>query len=260
MSTQYPTAQDPPVRADANTRYDADWFNHVEERFDKLGGEAVEQRNRPFVCCYPKADPGGSAIALGTVVALSGVNGPEPYMVPATSANLDAGARILGVLTQTTPAGSRGRVATAGIVPVDLTGYVGGAAFIGADPTTGKVIAVTSGESSALVGVAGPDKSLVLSPNASPIRPGLATIVLAGGTASYAPTVGEYTRRVIRLTGSPAAGCVVSPAYFEGAEWLIENGTGVSIDWHTSGNVSIASGTSKLLVHRGVLKTIATVT
>jgi hypothetical protein len=90
---------------------------------------------------------------------------------------------------------------------------------------------------------------------------GLSTIALPAAAATYTMSQLESGKRWVRFTGAPTAGCVMMPQYFDGAEWYFENGTAVSIDIHTSGsNISIASGVTKKLAHRGILKTVSTLT
>jgi len=90
---------------------------------------------------------------------------------------------------------------------------------------------------------------------------GLSTIALPAAATTYTMSAAESSNRWVRFTGSPTAGCLITPKFFDGASWFFENGTGVSVDIHTSGaNVSVAAGATKLLAHRSVMRTVATVT
>jgi hypothetical protein len=258
MTTNLPTALDEPVIVNAESVYDVAWMAGVEERFGKIGTELVEQRNRGFVCCYPLVDPDGDALSPGTVVALTAAKLGDTVIVPATLANIVAGAVVHGVLVGQGVPGARARVAVAGVVPSSLTGFSGGAGFVGANSTTGLAELTTT---SPILGRSGPGNAIVLSPGADPIGPGLMTIALPAAETDYDAKIGEVTRRILRFTGAPASGCDVTLPYFEGARWILDNATGVSLDFFTSGPaLSVAASTTKEVVHRGVLRLIATVT
>lgn len=258
MSTNLPTALDVPRVVDANSQYDVEWMASVEERFQKLGGEAVDQRNRPFACCYPLVDPDGGSLPPGTVVALTASKIVDTIIVPATLANIVAGAVVYGLLVEQGIPGARARVAVSGVVPSSLTGFSGGAGFVGANSATGLAELTTT---TPILGRAGPGNAIVLSPGADPIGPGMTAIALAGGATSYDVGLGEATRRVLRFTGAPASGCDITLPYFEGARWILDNASTQTLDFFTSGSpLSVAASTTKEVVHRGVLRLIATVT
>lgn len=168
MSTELPTVLDAARVITADTEIDVAFLQGIDEQIQALGREAVEQRSRSFVVCYPKADPDGSAIQRGTVVALRASAGPEGevLMVPATSVNVAAGAAPLGLLTETTAPGSRGRVACGGMVPASVSGLSSGAnLYVRANGTTGLAerVALLSPTDIAL-GLANPDGAVVIQP------------------------------------------------------------------------------------------------
>lgn len=189
MSTGYPTVADDPREIDDLTAVDVAFLEGLDEQIVALGNEIVEQRTRSFLAAYPKADPDGGTLTRGTVVALRASAGPEGevLMQAATSANVAAGAVPFGLLTATTPAGSRGRVACGGMVPASVSGLAAGAnLYVRANPTTGAAerVALLSPTDVAL-GLASPDGAVVIQPvERASFQPFVLMYVLNSGATS----------------------------------------------------------------------------
>ena len=220
MSTNYPTAADDAREITDQTEIDVAFLEGLDEQIQALGTELVEQRNRTFVCCYPKADPDGATLTAGTVVALRASAGPEGevLMVPATTTNVAAGAAPTGLLTVTTPPGSRGRVAVAGMVPASVSGLAAGSnLYVRANTTTGAAERVALlGPNDVALGLANPDGAVVIQPvERASFQPFvMMRVQVSGGVATVLSIRGLTTSDVtVTRTGAGEVQVVLDPGF-----------------------------------------------
>jgi len=218
-ATSFPDAMDDAIVVDANSVYDAEYMRAVDAKLQGLGRGIVAIRTASYTAVWPKADPDSPGLAARTVVAIKG--SAEPVMVAATTANLAAGATVLGLLVAATPPGARGPVAIVGLVPPELTG-VTAAGPVGADGTTGLALL---GATAGIIGVARGDGSLILtSGGASAGTVSASQAVTDGATITYTST----GLRFLNLTGVLAGDAsVVKLAQLSAAEpdILVRNST-----------------------------------
>lgn len=241
--------------------YDQAYMASVDAQILALGGEIVTQRGLSFSWCRPVADPDGATLARGVAVAIK-AGAASLMMQPATAANLAAGAIMLGVLTETTPAGSRGRVAVAGAVPASVTGLAapGSTMIARANATTAMPEAWLSGGAAA-IGIIASDGTLVL--DASVRAAALTSCSATIATVDVTLTAQQSTVDEIVLGGSPAASHTVTidaaatrplgtplkvrnltghDQYFadrNGSVWIIAPASTLVLEWITGANPTL---------------------
>ena len=216
MSTNYPNSADPPRTITTGTDFVAT-LQAMDTQIQGLGTGVVGVRQAEYTSTWITA---ASTMSQGTAVAVRAVGGQGgiPVMVPATSANITAGAVYVGVLMATTPAGQRGPVATSGAIWGSTVGLTNGSnVYVRANATTGaieRVAAFNVGDSQ--VGEATGDGNLVLrTSNASAISP---TVVrMDGDISGYSDTA-----LVSSISGSYPSPSVV-PVWSPGLIWGVTN-------------------------------------
>lgn len=93
-----------------------------------------------------------------------------------------------------------------------------------------------------------------------PVFFGSATVTLPNAAVTHTPTIAEAGKRWVRLTGTPAANCVVEFPLWDGEFWFVSNETAVALNLHTTGsNLSIPAGAKYLVTHRGGMTLAANV-
>lgn len=251
-ATQLPTANDPPVTVDGSSLYDVTWMRYVEDRFVKVGGELVEQRNRTFDCSYPRLDPAAPGpIPNGYAVALRASVGAnlEPLIVLATAANLAAGGILMGVTTETVPLGARGRVATEGILPASITGLPAtGGKYVRANSTTGLLERVTSlSATDVFVGFAQPDGAMVVGigtvAGTTMLRYGALTYPGPVNVASMGPGPGDHWLLTLNDTNAFTVNAPTGYAVGQTLEIRFRNSSGGVMGTPTLTGFTLAGGT-----------------
>lgn len=257
MATQFPDAQDAPRVVDADSVYDVDYMQSVDDQIQAIGRGIVEVRNRSNVAMFAKADSSGAiSPSYGVALIASGV-AEDPTIVPATAAALAAGAILCGVSIETIGMGSRGRIVTRGIVPPSQSG-LSSAGPVRLNNSTGKLEVVTVGSALSVdvyVGTSRADGVLVVDLGGDAVKTGLNVIALSD--ANYTLTLADATKRTLYFTGTLTAARTITFPQFGGGFWNVFNATGQTLNLVTfASSIALAasSGTIVGVGQSGVLR------
>ncbi len=134
--TNLPQATDLPLAVTSQTFVDIPYLQATDAKLQAIGREIVYTRNNGFGFAFCKADSSG-AIAQGMAVAAKQSVGLT--IVPATAANLAAGALYIGIAVETIAPGQFGHVAMDGLVSNQTIGVTPtSAGYVRANTSTGK--------------------------------------------------------------------------------------------------------------------------
>lgn len=230
MPTNLPTAVDEPFALTSETTYSGARLQDIYAKIEALAAEVVRGRNANYTCVFPKADPNLAALAKGIAVCLATSSG-EPTMKIADDSSIAAGAVVLGVLTEATAPGQRGRVATTGAIDRTITGLLPGFAgqFVRIHGATGALFVTPSViATDRIIGRVADDGSMALLVEAS---------TYTGPAGNGAPSDGaDNGKRYRRLNATVQ----------DEAEYIRINGVWVPQNGGISSGVDVSAGNHTL--------------